>query len=240
MIIELKRLWKQAFGDPDAFIDLFFCHGYSPERCAHLSSEGRVAAALYWFDCSLAGQKWAYLYAIATDEAYRNQGLCRRLMAQTHEHLRSSGYAGAILVPGSKELFSFYEKLGYRTCCHVAEAAYPAGVAVSLRSVGQEEYAQLRKTLLPEGGMVQEGKTLDYLSAYARFYAGEGFVLAATLDGNTAIVYELLGCADGPEIAAALGVNTARIRAPGKDKPFAMYYPLTDAPVPSYFGLALD
>lgn len=240
MITELKRLWKQAFGDPDAFIDLFFRHGYSPERCAYLSSEGRVAAALYWFDCSLAGQKWAYLYAIATDEAYRNQGLCRRLMTQTHQQLRSSGYAGAILVPGSKELFSFYEKLGYRTCCHVTETEHPAGTPVPLRPVGQAEYAALRKALLPEGGMVQEGKTLDYLSAYAQFYAGDGFVLAAGMDGNTAIVHELLGCADGPGVAAALGADTARIRTPGSSKPFAMYYPLSDAPAPAYFGLALD
>lgn len=240
MITELKRLWKQAFGDPDTFIDLFFRHGYSPERCAYLSSEGRVMAALYWFDCSLAGQKWAYLYAIATDEAYRNQGLCRRLIAQTHEHLRRSGYAGAILVPGSKELFSFYKKLGYRTCCHVTEIVHPAAVPVPLRSVGQAEYAALRKALLPEGGMIQEGETLDYLSAYARFYAGDGFVLAAGMDGNTAIVHELLGRFDGSGIAAALGADTARIRTPGNSKPFAMYYPLTNAPVPSYFGLALD
>ena len=240
MITELKRLWKQAFGDPDTSIDLFFRHGYSPERCAYLSSEGRVMAALYWFDCCLAEKKWAYLYAIATDEAYRNQGLCRRLMTQTHEQLRSAGYAGAILVPGSKELFSFYKKLGYRTCCHVTETVHPAAVPVPLRSVGQAEYAALRKALLPEGGMVQEGNTLDYLSAYARFYAGDGFVLAAGMDGNTAIVHELLGRFDGSGVAAALGADTARIRTPGNSKPFAMYYPLTNAPAPSYFGLALD
>lgn len=240
MITELKRLWKQAFGDPDAFIELFFSHGYSPERCQYLSAEGHVAAALYWFDCSLDGQKWAYLYAIATDETYRNQGLCRRLMAQTHDHLQSLGYAGTILVPGSKELFSFYEKLGYRTCCHVAETVCAAGVPAQLRPVEQAEYAALRKALLPEGGMLQEDETLDYLSSYAQFYAGDGFVLAASMDGNAAIVHELLGCADGPGIAAALGAETARIRTPGKDKPFAMYYPLTDTPAPGYFGLALD
>lgn len=240
MITELKRLWKQAFGDPDTFIDLFFRHGYSPERCAYLSSEGRVMAALYWFDCSLAEKKWAYLYAIATDEAYRNRGLCRRLMAQTHEQLRSSGYAGAILVPGSRELFSFYEKLGYRTCSAVTETEYAAGAPIPLQPVGQTEYAALRKALLPEGGMIQEGETLDYLSAYAQFYAGDGFVLAASKDGNAVIVHELLGCADGSGIAAALDADIARIRTPGNSKPFAMYYPLTNAPVPSYFGLALD
>lgn len=240
MITELKRLWKQAFGDPEDFIDGFFRVGYAPERCQYLAVDGHVAAALYWFDCSMQGQKWAYLYAIATDEAFRNRGLCRQLMQKTHDYLRSLGYAGTILVPGSRELFDFYEKLGYRTCCYVAEQTCSAGTAVEMRPVKIAEYAQLRRSLLPEGGLVQEGATLEYVANFARFYAGGGFVLAASMDGDRAIVHELLGHVDGSAVTAALGAKTARIRTPGKDKPFAMYYPLEDTPAPAYFGLALD
>ncbi len=240
MITELKYLWKQAFGDTDAFIETFFRTGYAPERCKYLPVEGRVAAALYWFDCTINEQKWAYLYAIATDEVYRNQGLCRRLMQETHAHLRSLGYAGTILVPGNRELFAFYEKLDYRTCCYVTEETVSAGTAVALRPISQQEYAELRRTLLPSGGLVQEGATLDFLANFAQFYAGDGFVLAASMDGSQAIVHELLGSADSAAIAAALGAQSARIRKPGNTKPFAMYYPLKDTPTPAYFGLALD
>ena len=240
MITELKRLWKQAFGDPEVFIDGFFRAGYAPERCQYLAVDGHVATALYWFDCSVRGRKWAYLYAIATDEAFRNRGLCRQLMDKTHAHLQSLGYAGAILVPGSRELFDFYEKLGYRTCCYVAEHECSADTAAEMRPLTIAEYAELRRSLLPEGGMVQEGATLEYLANFTRFYGGNGFVLAASLDGDRAIVHELLGNIDGCAVTAALGAKTARIRTPGEDKPFAMCYPLGDAPAPTYFGLALD
>lgn len=240
MITELKRLWKQAFGDTDAFIDDFFRIAYAPERCRYLTVDGHVAAALYWFDCSVEDQKWAYLYAIATDEAHRNQGLCRQLMSQIHEHLQKSGYAGSILVPGNRELFAFYEKLGYRTCCSVAEQEYSARVAAKMRSVAASEYAALRRSLLPKGGAVQEGVTLEFLGHFARFYAGDGFVLAASSEEGRAIVHELLGSIDGGAVTAALGVVSARIRTPGESKPFAMYYPLEDTPAPAYFGLALD
>ena len=240
MITELKNLWKQAFGDPDDFIDMFFRVGYDPERCRYLTVDGHVAAALYWFDCSVEDQKWAYLYAIATDEAYRNRGLCRQLMAATHAHLQKNGYAGTILVPGSRALFDFYEKLGYRTCCTVSEAEFPASVAAALLPVTAAEYAALRRALLPEGGLVQEGVTLEFLGCFAKFYAGPGFLLSASMDGSRAIVHELLGQADGAAVAAALGATTARIRTPGESKPFAMYYPLEDPPAPAYFGLALD
>ena len=240
MITDLRRLWHQAFGDTDAFLDCFFSQGYSADRCRYLSVEGRLAAALYWFDCSCRGENIAYLYAIATDEAFRNQGLCRRLMEQTHAHLRAQGYAGAILVPGSKALFSFYEKLGYRTCCSVTEKSVQAGCAVPLTPVDSTAYVALRRSLLPEGGVLQEGPTLDFLRCFADFYAGDGFLLAASTEGETAIVHELLGCGDLSGITAALGAKTARFRMPGSAMPFAMYYPLTAAPAPDYFGLALD
>lgn len=240
MITDLRCLWRQAFGDTEAFLDCFFLHGYAADRCRYLTAEGRLGAALYWFDCSCRGKKIAYLYAIATEESLRNQGLCRRLMEDTHNHLRSLGYAGAILVPGSKSLFSFYKKLGYITCCTVTEKIAEAGSKVAITPVSAEEYAALRREFLPEGGVLQEGPTLDFLHCFARFYAGDGFVFAASLDGDQAIIHELLGSGNLPGITAALGAKTGRFRTPGSDKPFAMYYPLSSAPMPSYFGLALD
>lgn len=240
MITELRRLWKQAFGDTDAFLDDFFATGYSPERCHYLLQDRKLAAALYWFDCQLADRKLAYVYAVATDEAFRNRGLCRRLLDETHDRLRSLGYSGALLVPGSQALFRLYEKLGYRTCSYVSEATCSAGTPVVMRVINAHEYAQLRQKLLPADGVLQEGATLEFLSRFAGFYAGDGFVLAASLDGQTAYVQELLGTADTAGIVASLGAAQGRIRIPGDETPFAMYFALDASPAPAYFGLALD
>lgn len=240
MITDLKKLWKQAFGDSDAFLDSFFRVAYAPDRCRYLLEDGQLAAALYWFDCALDGRKLAYIYAVATDEAFQNRGLCRRLIADTHDHLRAKGYAGAILVPGSRELFALYEKLGYRTCSHVDQITCAAGTPVPLRPIGTAEYAAARRNLMPDGGVVQEGATLDFLARFARFYAGDGFVLAATEEDGKVHIHELLGKADAAGVVAALGALEGCVRTPGTTIPFAMYHSLDGSPAPSYFGLALD
>ena len=242
-IPQLRQLWQQAFGDTEAFLDSFFSVAFSPERSRCVSLDGKAAAALYWFDCTCRGQKMAYLYAVATDAAFQNQGLCRALMTDTHSHLRSLGYRGAILVPGSRQLFSLYEKLGYRTCSHIWIFSCTAGAEpVAVRSIGQEEYAALRRQFLPVGGVVQEGAALALLEAQSGFYAGDGVLLAATLEDHELICSELLGdAAAAAGILAALGATEGQFRAPGGETPFAMFLPLVkNVQPPTYFGLALD
>lgn len=238
----LRRLWKQAFGDPDAFLDHFFSTGFSPDRCRCLTQNGQLVAALYWFDCSLDGAPFAYLYAVATDTAYRNQGLCRTLMDHTHRHLKELGYQGVLLVPGSQTLFHMYEKMGYQVCGYIREFTCQAAAPISLHPIGMDKYAALRQRYLPVGGVTQTGPLLAFLHTQVSFYEGENFVLCAAKEGSTLTVPELLGnesAASG--IVGALGAATGRFRVPGNDRPFAMYRALCpDAPVPSYFALALD
>lgn len=235
----LRTLWQEAFGDTDAFLDSFFAAAFSPKRCLCMGD----AAALYWFDCELDGQKIAYIYAVATAKAHRGKGLCRELMAQTHTHLQSRGYAGAVLVPGSEGLFAMYGQMGYEICGSVQEFSCHAGqAAVPIREISASEYAALRRKLLPPGGIVQEGENLAFLQAQLELYAGEGFLLAAEVSGDGVTAAELLGdSAAAPGIVKAFGKPSGRFRAPGNNRPFAMWLPLTpDAPMPRYFGLAFD
>lgn len=213
----LRSLWKEAFGDTDAFLDTFARTAYSPARCRCVTVDGDVAAALYWFDCTHADRRIAYLYAVATARAHRGQGLCRALMEDTHRHLTEQGYAGAMLVPGSASLFDFYARMGYRTCTAVREITCTASP-----SDGRAPTAVLRPM--------------------STFYAGDGFLLAARTEGNTVRGIELLGdTTAAPHIVRALGCETGTFRTPGNENPFAMFFPLQDGvPAPAYFGLAFD
>lgn len=239
---QLRRLWQLAFGDSVAFIDQFFQTGYAPERCRCVTVDGQAAAALYWFDVSCEGQKMAYIYAVATHPDCRGKGLCRALMEDTHALLVSQGYAAGLLVPDGDSLRRMYAKLGYRDCSNVSEFTCAAGEAVPVRAVAVEEYAALRRKLLPDGGVVQEGENLSYLENYARFYAGTDFLLAAVPDGEALYGAELLGNRDAaPGILRALGYASGRFRSPGDDVAFAMFRPLIpDAKPPRYLGLAFD
>ncbi len=229
----LRALWKEAFGDGDDFLDIFWDAAFSADRCRCISIDGQVAAALYWFDCRLDTRPIAYVYAVATAKAYRGQGLCRRLMDDTRQLLESLGYSGIVLVPES-HLFGMYEGMGYQTCSYVRKFSCNAGKApAALREIGAEEYARLRRQFLPAGGVVQEGENLGFLSAVTRLYAGDGFLCAEDA--------ELLGNADAaPGILAALGKDSGTFRCPGDEIPFAMYLPLDSNPAPAYFGLAFD
>jgi len=240
----LRGLWKEAFGDGDAFLDLFENIAFSPDRARALFCDGVLSAALYWFDCECEGEKVAYLYAIATAKTQRGRGLCRALMEDTHTHLRSLGYSAAILVPSSESLFGFYEKLGYRVATQVSEVSCLAeGDAIELVRIDGEEYASLRRALLPEGGVVQEGESMRFLSAQAELYRGERLLLAVRREKDTLVGAELLGeieCA--PRIVRTLGAERGIFRTVGGDRDFSMIYPLVakKAPNPTYFGLAFD
>lgn len=237
-IPQLRQLWKLAFGDTDAFLDVFFESAYSPERCRCVLEKDTVVAALYWFDCECEGRKHAYLYAVATHPEHRGRGLCRQLMADTHVLLKEQGYDGILLVPQEEGLRRMYAAMGYRNGTAVTEHLCKAGKPAALSAVDMETYAKLRRQYLPSGGVIQEGANLRFLGRYAKFYAGDDFV--AVVSGSEGI--ELLGnAAKAPGVLGALGMDSGKFRTPGEELPFAMFLALKrDVPVPKYFGFAFD
>ena len=150
MTEQLSALWQTAFGDNPEFIRLFFRTAYAPERCQYLTVEGQLAAALYWLDAWCGGKKLAYIYAVATHPDFRGRGLCLELMGRTHSLLAAQGYAGALLCPAGEGLRRMYTGMGYQDCGGISEFSSAAGEPVPLRRIGPEEYARLRRELLPE------------------------------------------------------------------------------------------
>ena len=240
---QLKRLWQQAFGDSDKEIALFFEKGFSPDRCRIALREGGVLGALYWFPCAWEGKRLAYLYAIATDAAYQKQGICTRLMEDTHRHLASLGFSGAVLVPARSELFAFYQRFGYAPFGGLQQSTVTCGSAsLPLTKITAAEYCVQRKALLPANGILQEDAFLPLLDATYDFYAGDGWLLAGKEAGNCWEGAEYLGDQKNlPGILCALKRNSGSFRCPGEDFPFAMFRSFTaDTAAPGYFAFALD
>lgn len=237
----LRSLWKEAFEDTDAFLDKFFSVGFCADRCRLLTVKGQLAAALYWFDCSWNDKKVAYLYAVATKKEFQGQGLCRALMENTHKHLQALGYAGAALVPGNAGLFSLYRKLGYQSFCPMTvHTEKPEKEKAALSSISWKDYEMLRKPYLPENALLQEGKTMEFLSTFARFYRGENCLLCGYEESGVFSVCEYFGSPERlPQIAATFG-KTVTARLPG-DKMSAMYLNFESTThMPSYLGIRLN
>ena len=228
----LRALFTEAFGDP-AFTELFFRHGFSPDRCL-AAFGGELLAALHWFDCTLEGQKAAYVYGIAAFKAHRGLGIGSKLIDGALSHLKKLGYGPIFLVPAEHSLFGYYERFGFRQVSTISEHTITAGDPISVHRLEETEYAALRRAYLPAHSLLQEGACLDLLAGYADFYA-TGRAVAAVSGG---MVWELLGDpSDAPGLIASLGLPQATVRTPGTGRPFAMGLH-TEKNV--YLGLALD
>lgn len=241
-IPQLRALWKEAFGDTDAFLDGFFQVGFSPERSLCLWERDRLSAALYWFDCTWKGKKIAYIYGVATDPAFRGKGFCRHLMEDTHDLLKAQGYHGSILVPGSEGLFSLYRKIGYVPCCgKTVQTDLPSGEPAVLTGITVEAYAGLQKQYLPEDSVFHDQVALQFAATYTQFYKGEGFAFCGGMEGETFYFQEFLGDTKKlPAILAALQAGHGQVRIFG-DVPFAMYLPLDgETDLPCYFDIPLN
>lgn len=242
-VSQLRALWHQAFGDEDDFLDSFFSVCFSPHRSRCAFREGEVAAALYWFPFTCREQKMAYLYAVATREDCRHQGICRALLADTQAVLKAQGYSAALLCPENEGLARMYAGFGYQPVCKIAERKETsAACPVSLRRVTPEEYGLLRGKLLPPESAQPEESFFRLLAHDAELFAGEDFLLAARKTGQTLFAPELLGNTNAaPGILAAMDCREGTFRMPGNTKDFAMFLPLTPGTRPPvYFGLALD
>ena len=240
---QLVSLWQEAFGDTEEFIDGFFCTGFSPARCRCVILDGRIVAALYWMDLTCDDRRFAYLYAVAVAKSHRGKGLCTTLMADTRDHLAFRGYDGILLVPQEEGLRKMYEKMGYRDATSVDEFLAQAGDAPAvLQRIDREEYARLRRKLLPPGSAVEEEESIAFLETMAFFYRGENLLLAAHAENSKLWCPEFLGDRkDAPGVLAALRCSQGHFRVPGSAIPFAMFLPLEeDVQVPGYLGFAFD
>ena len=239
----LRNLWKEAFGDSDAFLDQFFLTGFQKDHCRIATVNGSLASALYWFDCEVEGQRIAYIYGVATAKEFRGKGACHLLLTDTHNHLKELGYHSVMLVPGNESLIHLYEGVEYEICTKISKLECSANdMGLALYEISSSEYASLRRDFLPKLGVLQEQKNLDFLETQAKFYTGKNILLCASIENENLYGIELLGNVDfAPGILHALGCKDGTFRTPGKDMPFAMFHPLTeDAIEPGYFGFAFD
>lgn len=236
----LRRLWQQAFGDPDSFLDSFFATGFAFDRCRCVFREWEPVAAVYLFDGTWQGKKVAYLYALAVDQAHRGQGLSRLLLADTHAALQRSGYAGAILEPATESLRAYYQRLGYCPFGGRQEQTfYPGETPVECRELGSLCYEQKRRSFLPEGGVLQEGALTDFLQTQAVLWGGDGFV--AAVSRQSPVVLEFLGDTQKlPGLLRTWQLPQAKVRLVGEEDT-AMYLSFSgESEKPTYFGLPMD
>ena len=241
LYLSCRALFERAFGsEPRAWNDALFRFA-CPDHLRVVREGDKPLSMLFSIPYAIKTKDGVvparYLYAVATDEAYRGRGLAKQLIREEKERGEP-----LFLRPSSPSLFSFYEKAGLsplspvRTLEGEALAVECAGV----KHLDIDEYLAAREAFLraPFAVPSREFLSLGFLLGGAVCKAGE-FTAFYERHGELVYFKEWLGDTRfAPRVAAFLGGKRYRLRTPDKTgEPFGVGVGL---PRELAFSIALD
>lgn len=184
----LTQLWRQVFGDTAETIGAFYRAFPRVRATVAENQAGELVCMAHVLPQTLTEEgrthPAAYLYAVATREDYRGQGLAGTLLRFTEALLERLGYRCAVLVPAEPSLFGYYARLGYEPAFLRSRTAFSGG-----REIGWEDYHRRREALLTGPHMTYGPEVYRYLqTAYGVKFYETGTGIAAAGDTYTAEV----------------------------------------------------
>ena len=250
---ELKKLWKDVFGDSHECIDGFFSRYFRPEMTKIIRYLGKLAGMAYILPCggyfySGAINSCAMIYAVATAEKYRGRGFGTAVTDAARRQAEKMGFSAVTLVPAEPELFRFYDKLGFKTAFYIDEYTftYAENCGVHLLPADAGEYGAVCERMLRGKNHIAVDLTaLEHQKFLCRIcggdlalieYGGEtAGCICWEMDGEKALIKEYICPLDVKKTAGAISAGEYSVWSPGMKKPFAMAY--GDVP-PGYYGFA--
>ena len=115
----LISLWQRVFKDERETVELFFENAVRTENAFICADGERIISVVYIFPAKIIDGdkqlKAGYIYAAATDEAYRRKGIMSALLKLAADMAGQRGYDLLFLRPAEDYLFDYYKKQGYKT-----------------------------------------------------------------------------------------------------------------------------
>ncbi len=153
----LRELWRQGFGDSNAFIDLYNASMFRPENAQLLLVDGHVAAMTMMIPAQLrfaGGEMLAAhcIYALTSLPEYRGRGFGTGVLYSAMERMGQSGIPFTLISPDSESLFDLYRKCGFKDAFYVREAQMDVSdtslIKPLLRPASSAEYTEARNHFL--------------------------------------------------------------------------------------------
>ncbi len=179
----IRALWKNAFGDSEAFVSHYFKHMHRDGNML-ICTEGDegVVAMMTMLPITLQSGSHEftarYIYAVATAMQWRGLGISTSLMEQALEWMKDNGEAAAILAPAHFSLFPFYERQGFSTAFYVTEELVISGdlpkPSGSVEDLKAADLFRLRNHAYERSRLYAkwDEKTLDYIIQSSRRFNG--------------------------------------------------------------------
>ncbi len=115
----LFRLWREAFGDGDDVIELFFDTVIEYDNTVVAEISGEAVSALYLIPAEISHEDRLYsayyVYAAATLKDFRKRGIMAKLLEYSDILANRRKIDYLFLHPAEEELYAYYAKNGYKT-----------------------------------------------------------------------------------------------------------------------------
>jgi len=223
----LVELWHRVFGDPESLIKGFF-RLLPAMGAGHLAElDGQIVGAAYMLRGMdhVKGNKLtrcAYIYAVATDEAYRGRGIGAALTKAAAESAKQWQAQFISTLPAEDSLYKWYDELlGVKPVLYRTRRELESKAILPCRKVSASEYLIRREAILRNrehlsvSWHVAEFQRLLCEEYGGGLYLGDGFAGFAYLEEGKAMIKELV-CENEDEkplaassIAAAMAAETA-------------------------------
>ena len=203
---KMYSLWQSCFGDDRETIDMFFKNSFSYENAVICTDKAEVVSQLFLLPEKLSiGEKEYfayYIYAAATAESYRKQGIMGSLLEFTSALAADRKADYLFLVPATEKLFDYYEKFGFYKALYAEKTVFKlaGGEPLDIKSTEPSDIkkAALKREKLLKGvnrvvWRENEIKLFsDFLGDDGKIVFGDDFYVSYSPAENGVFVTELL------------------------------------------------
>lgn len=203
---KMYSLWQSCFGDDGETIDMFFKNSFSYENAVICTDKAEVVSQLFLLPEKLSlGEKEYfayYIYAAATAESYRKQGIMGSLLEFTSALAADRKVDYLFLVPATENLFDYYEKFGFYKALYAEKTVFKlaGGEPLDIKST---EASDIKKAALKREKLLKGVNRVvwreneiklfsDFLGDDGKIVFGDDFYVSYSPAENGVFVTELL------------------------------------------------
>ena len=114
--VDIKDLWKEAFGDDDEFISSFTEGLKGRYRRYTVIEKNRLLSILHVLSFEMDGFRIGYIYGVATLSEARKRGYASQLIKKAIDDCAKMGFDAVVTIPANEELRKFYNRFGFEGC----------------------------------------------------------------------------------------------------------------------------
>lgn len=203
---KMYSLWQSCFGDDRETIDMFFKNSFSYENAVICTDKAEVVSQLFLLPEKLSlGEKEYfayYIYAAATAESYRKQGIMGSLLEFTSALAADRKADYLFLVPATEKLFDYYEKFGFYKALYAEKTVFKLAGSKPL-DIKSTEPSDIKKAALKREKLLKGVNRVvwreneiklfsDFLGDDGKIVFGDDFYVSYSPAENGVFVTELL------------------------------------------------